>query len=126
MYLPRRPLRCAASLFTPNTPQPYTVFQAVPHRNHITLKEIDEHLEISINLPHEDKYDYFLSNGINYRNVTLYYDAVQRLNRAYAKSTNTLHTHVSSLGFLPPPIRAAYIAILLMYHTLTTNTTNSI
>lgn len=94
-------------------PQPYTVFQAVPYRVP-TLKDIDELLEISINLPHHAKDDWFLSNGINYKNVTLYYDTVSRLNRAYARSSTSLHQHIQSLDFLPAPFRALYIYLLLM------------
>lgn len=59
------------------------VFQADRRFEPVTMLDIEDLLEASINMRPLEKRDYFYSNGVDYENVVRYYGKVQRLNAAY-------------------------------------------
>lgn len=56
-----------------------TVFQTLPNVN-VTINDIEHMKYATISMKHDEKIDYYYTNGINYENVCKYYDYVVKLN----------------------------------------------
>lgn len=64
----------------------YTVFHFCKTNKIQNLHDIEDHLEITNNMKvWQNRYDYFLVNGLDYDKVVKYYDIVKKLNNTYHK-----------------------------------------
>lgn len=65
-----------------------TVFQADSRFEPVTMLDIEDLLDASINMRPLEKRDYFYSNGVDYENVVRYHGKVRRLNAVYEHNDN--------------------------------------